>query len=174
MEVYEHLKVNEEIAEFDSIIDLEVREEYEKETGKKWSETEERMAEICSFYDYGFAWNEKGNIVINNGYYEGYFEDIDKEIYSFQGKNFEKDVDGIILRHCEYESAEAMVQDWLSICKESNRDYEKNGQEKPFAWADEMMLEKAKLDDLISGAETRKSNKAVRNEMKIRRESERS
>lgn len=113
-----------------SIIDLEIREDYEKETGKQWTETEERMAEICSFYDYGFAWNEKGNIVINNGYYC----DWHKDYYKFFGKNIEKDTDDGILRHYEYESAEEMVNDWLDICKISNKDYVENGQKKPFGW----------------------------------------
>ena len=113
-----------------SIIDLEVRLDYEKQTGKPWSETEERMAEICSFYDYGFAWNENGNIVINNGYYRGWHE----EYYKFLGKNIEKTTDDGELRHYEYESADAMVNDWLNICKTSNEDYIKNGNERPFDW----------------------------------------
>ena len=88
-----------------SIIGLVIRNVYERETGKRWSEIEEHMAEICSFYEYQFSWNENGNIVIDN-----------------------KD------NQYEYESAEAMVNDWLSICKESNEDYVKNGLEKPFGW----------------------------------------
>ena len=114
----------------ESIIDLEVREDYERETGKSWTETEERMAEICSFYDYGFTWNENGNIVINNAYYCGWQEDY----YKFFGKNNEKDTEDGILRHYEYKSAEEMVNDWLDICKTTNEDYVKNGQEKPFGW----------------------------------------
>lgn len=120
---------------FDSIIDLSDREEYEKETGKYWSQVEEHMAEICSFYEYGFNWNNKGNIVINNGYYQDWHQDY----YKFFGKNIEMDLeeneelDGD-LRHYEYESAEAMVNDWIEICKATNEDYVKNGQEKPFKW----------------------------------------
>ena len=115
----------------ESIIDIEVIEEYEKETGKQWrEEAEERMAAICSFYGYGFAWNEKGNIVINNDYYLDHHQ----EYYKFFGRNIEKDTPDGVLRHYEYESAEAMVEDWLEICRESNVDYIENGQEKPFEW----------------------------------------
>lgn len=121
----------------ESIIDTEVIESYEKETGKQWTETEEHMAEICSFFDYGFAWNEKGNIVINNGYYEGCHQDY----YKFLGKNIEIDVTddndfGLDwdLRHYEYENAKNMVEDWIPLCKESNEDYVKNGSEAPFKW----------------------------------------
>lgn len=115
----------------ESIIDVEVIEEYERETGKQWrEEVEERMAAICSFYGYGFAWNEKGNIVINNDYYLDHHQ----EYYKFFGRNIEKDTEDGVLRHYEYESAEAMVEDWLEICKESNVDYVKNEQKKPFEW----------------------------------------
>jgi len=114
----------------DSIIDLDVREDYERETGKQWSETEEQMAEICSFYGYGFAWNKKGNIVINNGYYQDWHQ----KYYKFFGKNIERETADGELRHYEYESAEAMVNDWLHICKTSNEDYVANGQQKPFSW----------------------------------------
>lgn len=115
----------------DSIIDLEVREDYERETGKQWREdVEERMAEICSFYGYGFVWNKKGNIVINNGYYQDWHQ----KYYKFFGKNIEKETEDGELRHYEYESAEAMVGDWLHICNDSNEDYIANGQEKPFSW----------------------------------------
>ena len=114
-----------------SIIDIAVREDYERETGKQWKENvEEKMAQICSFYDYGFAWNKKGNIVINNGYYQ----DLNQEFYKFFGKNIEEKTKDGELRHYEYESAEAMISDWLPICKISNEDYVNNGQEKPFSW----------------------------------------
>ena len=161
-EYFEEEMLKEKPVELESIIDLEIREKYEKETGNIWGNTEERMAEICSFYGYGFSWNKKGNIAINNGYYEGLFEDIGYEIYQFYGKNFEKDVDGDILKHYEYESAESMIQDWLDICKESNQDYIKNGQEKPFPWADEEKVEikeknrqeeKKSLDEKIAGVD---------------------
>lgn len=115
----------------ESIIDLEVIEDYEKETGKQWREdVEERMAEICSFYGYGFAWNKKGKIVINNDYYQ----DRHMKYYKFFGKNIEKETEEGELRHYEYESAEDMINDWINICKTTNEDYVKNGQEKPFIW----------------------------------------
>lgn len=114
----------------DSIIDLEVREDYEKETGKQWTETEEHMAEICSFYGYGFAWNKDGNIVVNNGYYH----DWHKDYYIFFGKNIESHTEDGELCHYEYESANAMIKEWLEICKVTNEDYVKNGQKKPFDW----------------------------------------
>lgn len=122
--------------DIESIIDIDDVVAYENETGKKWrEEVEERMAEICSFYDYGFCWNDKGNIAINNGYYCGWHE----EYYGFFGKNIEEDItinenlDGD-LRHYEYQSAEEMVKDWESICRVTNDDYVKNGSEKPFKW----------------------------------------
>lgn len=119
----------------ESIIDKEVIESYEKETGKQWTEAEEHMAEICSFYDYGFAWNEKGNIVINNGYYCEWHQDY----YRFFGKNIEIDENENIdldgdLRHYEYESAEDMVKEWIKICKDTNNDYVKNEMKAPFNW----------------------------------------
>lgn len=115
----------------ESIIDIEVIQEYERETGKQWrEEAEERMAIICSFYDYGFAWNGNGNIVINNGY----GNDCHQEYYTFLGKNVEKNLPDGELRHYEYESAESMIEDWTEICRETNRDYIKNGIEKPFKW----------------------------------------
>lgn len=116
----------------DSIIDIEVIEEYEADTRKTWrKDVEERMAEICSFYDYGFAWDDNGKIVINNGFYCNWHENY----YKFFGRNIEKDntEDGI-LRHYEYESAEDMVKDWLNICETTNEDYVKNGLPKPFEW----------------------------------------
>lgn len=115
----------------ESIIDAEVIKEYENETGNQWREdAEERMAEICSFYGYGFAWNKKGNIVINNGYYRS----LHSEYYEFFGRNIEQDTEDGELRHYEYISAEKMVEEWTKICKETNKDYEKNGQGKPFKW----------------------------------------
>ena len=91
-----------------SIIDIEVIESYEKETGKQWTETEEHMAEICSFFDYGFAWNEKGNITLNST--------LDEET------------------SYKYDSAVDMVNDWIFLCKESNKDYIENGMDAPFKW----------------------------------------
>lgn len=122
----------------ESIIDSDITESYEKETGKAWSIAEEHMAEICSFYDYGFAWNEAGNIVINNGFYDGSFDGV--EIYKFFGKNIEKNAgeefNGVQLdadlKHYEYQSAEEMVKEWTDICKQSNEDYVKNDLRKPF------------------------------------------
>lgn len=114
-----------------SIIDIEDIEAYEKDTGKSWREdVEERMAQICSFYDYGFNWNEKGNIVINNGF----GCDWHQEFYKFFGKNIEKTIENRELRHYEYMSAEKMLTEWLPICKATNDDYTKNGQNKPFPW----------------------------------------
>ena len=127
---------------YESILDEDVVQEYEKETGRKWTDVEEHMAEICSFYSYGFSWNKQGNIVINNGFYEGHFDDIDVNIYTFFGINIEKNKGEYLgdvcleydLRHYEYQSAEEMVKDWSAICKQTNQDYEKNGQEIPFPW----------------------------------------
>lgn len=119
--------------DFESIIDVDVILDYEKDTGKTWrDDVEERMAEICSFYDYGFAWNEQGNVVINNGFYRGWHGDF----YNFFGMNMEKDTEDGELRHYEYKSADDMVADWLDICKKTNADYVKNGQIKPFVWLD--------------------------------------
>ena len=152
---------------FNSIIDLDVILSYEKDTGKQWREdVEERMAKICSFYEYGFNWNEKGNIVINNHFYDGTFTDIDSSIYDFHGKNIEKDIAGATLRHYEYESAEAMIADWIAICKDTNADYTKNGQDKPFAWADE----KPSLQTQITDAYTK--SKQVEKEQKGSKENE--
>ena len=118
---------------FNSIIDIEYIEKYEKDTGRKWREdVEERMARICSFYDYGFNWNRNGNIVINNGY----GSDWHHEYYEFFGRNIETTIDNMELRHYEYESAESMIEDWTEICRETNRDYMKNNQCRPFDWLD--------------------------------------
>lgn len=116
---------------FESIIDLEVIKRYERETGKQWrQDVEERMAIICSYYGYGFAWNEKGNIVINNGYDEDRYS----EFYKFWGKNFEVIIQNDILKHYEYESAEAMIEEWAEICKKHNTERERKGFKKIFKW----------------------------------------
>ena len=130
----------------ESIIDIEVIEDYEKETGKKWSKAEEQMAEICSFFDYGFQWNKEGNIVINNQYYEGTFENQEgmEQIYTFFGKDIEKSegekFNNVCLpcdfRHYEYQSAEDMVQKWSDTCKKTNAELVEKGLEKAFAWLD--------------------------------------
>ena len=116
----------------ESIIDSDITEAYEKETGKAWSIAEEHMAEICSFYDYGFAWNEAGNIVINKGFRDDKFfgENIEKNAgKQFNGVHLNTDI-----RHYEYQSAEEMVKEWTDACKQSNEDYVKNGLRKPFEW----------------------------------------
>lgn len=123
------------LQQIDSIIDEEDVLEYQQTTGKQWREdVEERMAEICSFYDYGFNWNEKGNIVINNEFYEGTWENSKIDYYQFFGKSFTKVINGNFLVHYEYESAETMVADWMDVCRETNVDYEEHGMEKPFKW----------------------------------------
>ena len=106
----------------ESIIDLDIIEEYERDTGKEWTEIEEHMAEICSHYDYGFNWNKDGNIVINNEYYEGTWEDIDVDYYTFFGKSFTLTIDGIVLKHYEYKNAEEMVNAWMKkLIKDKDR-----------------------------------------------------
>lgn len=92
------------------------------------------MAKICSFYDYGFNWNSDGGIVIDNQYYEGTWEDMDKDIYQFFGKDIEKMIDGVQWNHYEYLSAKDMVEDWQKICQTTNADYIKNGNDRPFEW----------------------------------------
>lgn len=92
----------------DNIIDIEIIRKYESETGKQWTETEEHMAEICSFFDYGFAWGKKGKITVNSNLDEA--------------------------TNYKYDSAADMVSDWIFLCKESNNDYIENGMDAPFKW----------------------------------------
>lgn len=73
----------------------------------RWSkEWTKRMMQICDFYEYSIAY-EHGKIIIT----------------SFDKENIE-----------EFNSPKELVKSWKFICKESNKDYAKNGMEKPFKW----------------------------------------
>lgn len=129
--------------DFESVLDTEDIKQYEADIGKEWREDiEERMVEICSFYDYGFTWDKNGRIVINNGFYCNWHADY----YKFFGKDIEKNaceddsLDGD-LRHYEYESAEDMVNDWIPICRVTNQDYIANGNVKSFGWLSDYNFE---------------------------------
>lgn len=83
-----------------------MKEKYERETNKQWTEVEDHMVEICNFYEYSFSWDESGKIDIRS--YCGHLT--------------------------RYNSAEDMVKDWKAICKRTNDDYLANSLPKPFPW----------------------------------------
>lgn len=110
-----------------SIIDLEVREKYTKDTGKTWGEKEEHMAEICSYFLYGFDWNKKGNIVISDSYYnwDG-IKGVDEIGFEFVGEN--------TCGHFEYDSVDEMLKQWKEECIIANKTAKQNKTNIPFKW----------------------------------------
>jgi hypothetical protein len=105
------------------------REQYIKDTGKQWTETEMHMAAICYIYSYSLDWNKDGNIVITNNIFEG--EDRYNPCH-FIGKSFD---DGLH-KHYEYKDAQEMVDSWEETCKKTNEDDLRNNCRKTFYWLD--------------------------------------
>ena len=91
---------------------------YEEDTGRQWTETENRMAAVCEYAGYVYGWDRNGGIVISGpGDYAGLV---------FTGQD--------TCGHMEYESAAEMLEDWAEEIRQANRTAAKNGVAVPFPW----------------------------------------